>query len=111
MKNVIEAFSVLLLTMLCAYASIAIITATSGILAAKEYKADVIAEIECSDFNRNVMESCIAQADEAGYMLQITPCSYDADSHVNTAEVLLTYEYKLPLFGISNKKTTRGIAR
>ena len=38
MKQIIEAFSAVILIALCAFAGIAIITVSSDILAAKEYK-------------------------------------------------------------------------
>ena len=42
---------------------------------------------------------------------QIAACTYDALGDLNTAEVILTYEYNLPFFGVSGTRTTRGIAR
>lgn len=111
MKQIVEAFSAVVLITLCAYVSIALITVNSDIMAAKEYKADVIAEIENSNFNPYVVEGCIQQAQAAGYTLQIHNSSYDTDQRITSAEVILGYEYKLPIFGISETKTTRGIAR
>lgn len=111
MKQIIEAFSAVILIAVCAFAGIAIITVSSDILAAKEYKADVISEVENSDFNPEVINTCISQAQEAGYGLVINTSTYDADNNVQTAEVILTYTYKIPLFGIEDTRTTRGIAR
>ena len=78
--------------------------------AAKEYKADVIAEIENSDFNRHVISSCISQAQSAGYTLTVTP-SANADGETVSADVILSYDYKMPVFGIEKTHMTRGIAR
>ena len=78
--------------------------------AAKEYKADVIAEIENSDFNRDVISSCISQAQSAGYTLTVTP-SANADGETVSADVILSYDYKMPVFGIEKTHMTRGIAR
>ena len=78
--------------------------------AAKEYKADVIAEIENSDFNRDVISSCISQAQSAGYTLTVTP-SANADGETVSADVILSYDYKMPVFGIEKTHQTRGIAR
>ena len=78
--------------------------------AAKEYKADVIAEIENSDFNRDVISSCISQAQSAGYTLTVTP-SANAEGETVSADVILSYDYKMPVFGIEKTHMTRGIAR
>lgn len=111
MKNIIEAFTAVLFIILFAFAGISVITVSSSIMAAKEYKADVIAEIENSDFNENVINTCVSQGADAGYQVEVTPCTYDENNNMRTAEVVVSYEYKLPLFGISGTKSTRGIAR
>lgn len=111
MKQIIGGFSILIVLMLNIFICITVITVSGDVAAAKEYKADVIAEIENSNFNPNVIDSCVSQASEAGYTLQIANCTYDEDNNVQTAEVVLSYSYKLPLFGITDTKSTRGIAR
>ena len=78
---------------------------------AKEFKAAVVAEIEDSNFNRNVIEGCVIEAQKAGYEMQVTNCVYDEEQNLRMAEVLITYTYEIPLFGIAEKKVTRGIAR
>lgn len=111
MEKIIGAFSTLLVLLFVIFSSAALINAASDASAAKEFKADVIAELENSDFNPYVVNECIAQAQAAGYTLQIGNLTYDADNNVKTAEVILTYGYELPIFGISQVHETRGIAR
>lgn len=79
--------------------------------AAKEYKAAVVAEVENSNFNPNVIEACIQDAKTQGYALEIRTCAYEKDMDRQMAEVFLTYDYKIPVLGIAQKKVTRGIAR
>ncbi len=111
MKHIVEAFSGLILIILMAYVSIAILTASAQVTNAKVYKADCIAEIENGNFNPSVITNCVSKAALAGYQLEVNACNYDVYNDINTAEVILTYQYKIPLFGISVTKTTRGIAR
>lgn len=111
MKHIISAFGILVSLMLSLFICVNVISASGQTVAAKEYKADVIAEIENSNFNPNVIASCISQASNAGYQLEVKACTYDEEANIQTAEVILTYNYQLPLFGISDTKTTRGIAR
>lgn len=111
MEKVISAFSTLFVLLLLILGGAALITVGADVAAAKEYKADVIAEIENSNFNPYVVNECISQAQAAGYQLQVRSTDYDTDNNVMAAEVILSYEYKLPVFGISRIQETRGIAR
>lgn len=111
MKNIIGAFTTVIVLVLSIFICSQLVLASGQTTAAREYKADVIAEIENSDFNPNVIDSCIRQAEDAGYRLKITGSTYDEAANIQTAEVILSYEYRLPLFGIEETKTTRGIAR
>lgn len=111
MKQIIGAFSGILVFLLSIFGFIGITNATAQAAAAKEFKADCIAEIENSNFNPYVITGCKTQAAASGYELAVTNVTYDDDANVSTAEVILTYSYEIPVFGISEKKTTRGIAR
>lgn len=111
MKQIIESFTAILFISLFAFASIAIITAVSDTVVAKDYKANIISEIENSNFNDEVINACVSQAQSSGYELQVTKTTYDPNNDINTAEIVLSYKYEIPLFGISVTKTTRGIAR
>lgn len=111
MKHIIGAFSALLILMLNSFLCITVSTVSAEVAAAKEYKEDVIAEIENSNFNPAVIQQCIAQASAEGYRLSVTNCVYEEDNNIQSAEVILEYTYRLPLFGITETKTTRGIAR
>lgn len=78
---------------------------------AQNYHADVIEEIECSNYNDAVIASCITQAEREGYELAITPVARDAAGNVQTAEVILKYDYGIELFQLSQKKSIRGFTR
>lgn len=110
MKHIVGAFSTLLVLLINICICIGAVTAGSQVAAAKEYKADVISEIENSNFNPKVIAACISQAADAGYQLEVKN-SVDINNEVETAEVILSYSYEIPILGISQRKTTRGIAR
>lgn len=111
MKNIIATYGVLFVLLCNIFICVQLATASGQTSAAQEYKADVIAEIENSNFNPNVISGCISQAALAGYTLEVRVCEYDADNDIKSAEIILEYNYAIPLFGISDTKTTRGIAR
>ena len=110
MKHVIETFCTLFLLMLNLFLCAGAMTVGSQVAVAKEYKADMIAEIENSNFNEKVMEACVREADRKGYVLHINK-AVDLEGRVHAAEVWLDYTYQFPLLGISETKTTYGIAR
>lgn len=111
MKYIIEAFSILTVLMLNLFLCIAVLSVSADVAAAKEYKADVVAEIENSNFNPTVIAGCKEQAALQGYSLEVTPCVYEETRNRCIAEVRLTYAYEIPLLGISQQRITRGIAR
>ena len=111
MKQIIGAFCTLFVLLLYLFTGAGVLEASGGVAAAKEYKAGVIAQIENSNFNPKVINACIQSAAEAGYELEVTNCEYDMYHNIQTAQVALHYQYRLPLFGITQTKTTYGIAR
>lgn len=111
MRNIIGAFGIVMILGLYFFVCIGVSNASITVAEAKEFKAQVIAEIENSNFNPKVIEGCILQAETVGYQLDITTCVYDEKRDIQSAEVVLTYEYSLPILGIVRVNTTRGIAR
>ena len=111
MRNIIGAFGILMVLAIYFFSCIELSNAGIVVAEAKEFKAEVIAEIENSNFNPKVIEGCIAQAEAVGYQLVVTTCVYDEKRDMRSAEVILTYKYHIPFLGIEETKTTRGIAR
>ncbi len=111
MRNIIGAFSALVILVLNLFLCISVSSASVAVSAAKEYKADVIAEIENSNFNPEVIDACVQQARELGYSLEVNGYVYDEAHDIQSAEVIVSYSYEMPLFGIAKTQMTRGIAR
>lgn len=111
MKHIVEGFSVLFVMMLNLCMAAGVLNVTAKVAEVKEYKAAVTAEIENSNFNPNVIAACIKDADVRRYSMEVTTCSYGEDAGRQMAEVCLTYEYEVPLIGVSGQSVTRGIAR
>lgn len=111
MKYIVEAFGVMLVLIMNLLLCVGVVSVSADVAAAREYKADVIAEVENSNFNPVVMEKCKEQAELQGYELAITTATYDPVYDRCIAEVELTYTYEIPVLGISEQRVTRGIAR
>lgn len=111
MKYIVEAFGVMLVLAMNLFLCIGVVGISADVAAAREYKADVIAEIENSNFNPSVMDGCREQAALQGYELVISTYRYDPVYDRCIAEVELTYNYEIPLLGIMEQRVTRGVAR
>lgn len=111
MKEIISIYSALFILILNMASGLSIAVATEQVEQAKSYKTEVVAEIENSNFNPTVIDACRTKAAERGYTLSVESCVYDAAHDIQTAEVVLTYKYAMPLFGVDETRTTRGIAR
>lgn len=79
--------------------------------AAQNFHADVISEIENSNFAPSVIQSCIAQAEKEGYELTVDNIIADADNNVQMAEVTMKYKYDIDIFNVTAEKEKRGFAR
>ena len=111
MKQVIGAFGILFILMINIFVCTGLIGAGGQIAAAKEYKSQVVAELENSNFNPVVIDACKKKAAQDGYELTISECIYDAWQNMNAAQVALTYHYRIPILGISEENITSAIAR
>ncbi|MGN0348408.1 MAG: hypothetical protein ACI4DR_02635 [Roseburia sp.] len=111
MKQIVSAFSMLMTLLLNLLLAVTILTVSAKGAEMKEYKAAVVAEIENSNFNTKVISTCIREAQNAGYQLEVKESRYDMHQDRRTAEVILKYTYELPLFHMRLERTARGIAR
>lgn len=111
MEKVVSSYGTLVMLVFNMFLCIAMNTVSIRTAEAKEYKASVIAEIENSNFNPNVIAACETQAQSAGYELDIINCQYDENNFISSAEVVLSYSYNIPVFNVTETKSTRGIAR
>lgn len=111
MKHIVEGFSVLFVLTLNLFLAVGVLTVTAKVAEAKEYKAAVTAEVENSNFNPNVIAACIQDAAAQGYALEVELCEYEEEEGRQIAEILLTYDYEIPLLGVSGQRVTRSIAR
>lgn len=111
MGQVIKSYLGLFFLLLMGLVGIGVVTAGVQSSAARSFHADVISEIECSNFNAGVVTACRQQAQEAGYGLEVKTMNYDDEGHVMTAEVILKYDYAIPVLNLVTDHEVRGFAR
>ena len=90
---------------------IGVVTAGIQSANARNYHADVISEIECSNFNDAVVAACRQQAEKQGYKLKVKTMTYDAQGHTKRAEVILDYKYAIPVLNLVTDHQVRGFAK
>ncbi|MCI8483446.1 MAG: hypothetical protein HFH41_03790 [Lachnospiraceae bacterium] len=111
MGQVFKTYLGILFLLLTGLVGIGVVTAGVEVTAARNYHADVISEIECSNFNNGVIEACKHQAQEKGYQLKIADMVYDAEKREQMAEVILSFDYAIPVLNLVSNREIRGFAR
>lgn len=79
--------------------------------AAQNYHADVIEEIESSNFSPSVIAACKNQAQSNGYELEVNSIVTDDDNNIKMAEVVLKYNHSIDILEIMSTQEKRGFAR
>lgn len=111
MSQVIKMYLGLFFLLMEALVGMGVITAGIQTMAARDYHADIINEIECSNFNLGVMHVCREQAEQAGYQVDIEPLVYDEAHNVKLASVILKYDYAIGALKLAASREIRGMAR
>ena len=111
MGQVIKAYLGLCFLLLMGLVGIGVVAAGIEAAAARDYHADAISEIECSNFNASVISACKSQAKSKGYELKVSDMVYDAKRNQRMAEVTLSFEYAIPTLNLVSDHEIRGFAR
>lgn len=109
MGQVIKAYLGIFLMMLLLAAGAGVIAAEVEICRARDFKTDVVTELENSNFHPDVIAACRQQAEDMGYDLQID--TYADGDGIRQASVTLVYSYRLGPFHTDTEHVLRGIAR
>lgn len=124
MPQIIKAWLGIFLTFFFTLIMAGCISVNIDINNAKNYKSDVVASLENSNYSPDVINSCIRTAADQDYMLSIVTydnagntSTYDADSpasgttDVYMVKVTMKYRYTIAFLNINSEKTLRGMAR
>lgn len=124
MSQVIKSFMGLFLILFLMSACIGILSAFMIVVEAQDMHAQLVDEMENSNFNSMVIKQCFEKANECGYSLSVT-CYHDAKAVVYTnindlpdelpkvslAKLELSFPFSIPFFGIHNEHTLCAYAR
>lgn len=119
MKVSIEAVISILIVALMALFSTCFITAAGNTRNAQDFHASVIAEVEASDFDPDVIATCESEALDYGFVkiqngnkvsgLEIT--DYEGANQGSMKKVTLTYDYTIPILNLFLQHEIVGYAR
>lgn len=110
MGQVIKIYMGLFFLLLEALTGMGVVAAGIQTAAARDYHSDIMEEIACSNFNEEVIEACMEQAEKAGYQVEIEPAVYDEDANIQLASVILYYDYAIPVLNLFSQHEIRGMA-
>lgn len=111
MGQIMKAYLGIFFLLVTGMVGIGVVTAGIQSANARNYHADVINEIECSNFNDAVVAACCQQAKDAWYELEVKTMAYDPQEHMKTAEIVLHYEYAIPILNLVTDHQIRGFAK
>lgn len=107
MAQVVKSFLGLFFLLFLTVLGCGIISAQLTNSYAREFKGAVICELENSSCNQKIVSSCISQAKDKGYELQVI---LHENQGRRLAEVILEYKYEIPILGYKRICETRGYA-
>lgn len=116
MKVAIEALLGCFIIVIMAVFSVSFLTASADIRNAQNFHASVITELEASDFSATVMDACIENANDNGYVKKnvdgtISPGLEIGAETNGSRKVTLTYSYSMPFLNEFLDHTIVGYAK
>ena len=112
MGTVIKAYTAIFLVLMCVFLSIGILAATVDVQNARDYHAACVNEIENSNHAASVIETCISEAADNGYTLEVVSYpNYVGNFSYTVSKVILKYQFSIPILNITLEQEILGYAR
>ena len=113
MEQIAKMFLGIILIIIITFTSIGLITATIDASHAEDYAAKTASIIEAGNFSDNVISNCQAEAIASGYNeLIVKKIDSNNDGRTDMAEIVLKYNYTIPILNITGKEhTAKSYAR
>ena len=125
MSQVMKGFMGIFLLLLLAVSALGLLGGFLQVLRAQSFHSGVICELEDSDYASAVIEECLQKGKENGYALEVT-VFYKTGGNliltreeqvsqitkdVDLARVEMTFDIRIPLFGIESTQRLSGYGR
>lgn len=110
MSQIFKAFLGIFLILLFVITMIGVITADQDISNARDFKNQVVTQIEVSNFSSQVINACKSSATDYGYELD-TNTILDTNNRAVAVEITLRYNYSIPFLNVFSNHTLHDYAR
>ena len=112
MGTIIKVYTAIFLVLMTVFISVGILSVQVDVQNARDYHAAVVNEIENSNHNSSVINACIEEAEDNGYILTVDSYKNSTGNYEFTvSKVVLKYKYSLSFLNISSDKEILGYAR
>lgn len=110
MSQILKTYLSLFLLVISSLIFVCIISADVNVTSAREFHSTIVKEIEESNMSQSVIESCKENAQKLGYILNATKVVDDKNKTI-AVELVLNYEYSIPIINVFSNHEIRAIAR
>ena len=122
MGQIVKTFLGIAFSMILMVTGISVITMQADGVDARNFKNDVISEMETSDFNPDVINACFNTANEKGYNMEVaiykvtggTPQTYSTGNVAGTSGAAMArvkLKYNVSILGRELSKSIEGCTR
>ncbi len=125
MSQIMKSFLGIFLIMLMTASSAGVLSGFLSVISAQNHHASIIEEIEDSDFNRDVMETCFSMSSDMDEELKLAIYNNDGSvvyangiaevpedsSKIKMVRVDLAFKFKVGFFDIDESHVLSGYAR
>lgn len=109
MDQIYKVVLTLLMTVALVLSGASLVTANVDVVTANNYFDDLATVIQESNYNANVIQDCIDEAEANGYTLTVNVIGSAEPGMKRYAEVEFGYTYSMPVFGVNEPKTKMKI--
>lgn len=100
MDQIFKSYMGVVMLFLLLFVGIGIISASMDASAAEDFAAESASVIEASNYSNEVISNLKTEAAQSGYVLNITTQDTDGDNIPDIAEVVVDYQYSIPILNI-----------
>lgn len=104
MEQIFKTLTGLTLIFLMTFSGIGIITASIDASNAENFASTIASVVESGNYSETVINDCKTKATEAKYILTVDPLDLDGDGYYDVAEVIVEYDYSIPILNITGTK-------
>lgn len=104
MEQIFKTFTGLVLLFLMTFTGIGIISSAIDASNAENFASTAASVIEAGNYSEEAIASCTENAKKANYDLQVSLIDSNHDGYDDMAEVIVSYDYSIPILNVTGTK-------